>query len=501
MEQEQDAKKGLRGLVVRVLVWAAPFVGMSVLKMLQVLTPTGLGRVGGIVMFAAGQALGGRSIVHLKSHYRDWPLSADWTPKCRRRLRRIFVADLLVVLGCSAAGVYFCLSPDNALELPVFAIISTAVLILGIVTIKLLDHGGPPRGCEVVGWCRIVKALRAAAEVAGSIPGVTAIDKKLWDDKTELRTLSGLIVVVWLVLLASAGAQAVPLAPSVIKDLNAGTPKATTTSGIHIAGTLGPKSKLRAERRVSAAAVQPPTAEELCGPHAVPGAGAPKLEAKAINKVWARLGQPATGCSTKARRVPGTKSTFVVPGYCGRQFWSLGVVSPEGASVLLEQSARVARHLLAKGTFRFASKRHDLGRGDFYVLDAARGNYVLVREQKTDGRGGLEERVLSCLEVEPAKERYVVLPPAMAALWLRLEAKLEEPLWPTVDLSHPDSNDSYFTFQRGSDDPTTVATGVCSAPGDCQLLADGLDWHGPASPVKRAVTVSRIIHPYGDRSG
>lgn len=484
----RESKRGHGRTVARGFASGVPLAGFGALRYLQILSSNGLGRAAGILLMASGVLLAGRFVVHLRSRYWTWPLLGKWTLRRRMELRWIIVGEVMLIVACLGAGAYFVVAPDNAIQLPAFVVLSVAIFLLGIATIHVIDDGGPPRGSEVVGFCRVVRLLRRIAGYARSIPFVGYVDKKLWDDRTEKTALSGLVAVIVVSVALAAAAQAFAVAPSIVKWLNAPSEVRARSRGIKIKSTLGSASKRRAEHRVSTADQLPPTAEELCGAQ-VPGRGAPELEAKALRPVWEELGQPATGCSTVARRVPGTASTYVVPGYCGRQFWSLGIVSPAGATVLLEPAARVAKQLLARGVFRFSSERRDVGNGDFYILDTTAGKYVLIRDQKTDGGGGITKPPLSCLEVKRGKEGYVVLPPAMAELWLRLEG-LRGPVWPAVDASRVKSGEQFFSFvaEHGQ---RTVASGRCLAPTSCELRAGSLHWERSTGDSE-AVTVTRI---------
>lgn len=131
------------------------------------------------------------------------------------------------------------------------------------------------------------------------------------------------------------------------------------------------------------------------------------------------------GCPTRARPTGG--GAYLIDGERQGEFWSMAVASPQyPAAVLLEPAAKSARWIAPSRSW-WGPPREDIGAGDFHVLFTAIGPCVMVREEKTDGEGGLESPPERCYEVEPARSRYTVLSPGAAELWIRFNKSPQRP--------------------------------------------------------------------------
>jgi len=142
--------------------------------------------------------------------------------------------------------------------------------------------------------------------------------------------------------------------------------------------------------------------------------------------------------------------------------------------VLLEDAAAAADSIAEHYELEGASERIDVGGGDFHLLFTSVGPYLLIRGQKTDGEGGLQGTPETCGEIEPGGERYAVLPPGMAGLWISFSRE--------VAASWPKRTDGEFVFEGMAHEE--IASGSCSGPLHCHLTGSGITIESSADSIQ-----------------
>jgi hypothetical protein len=475
-----------------VLTLALAVAGAFGAKMAAAFTIAALEEAEAIIYICAGVILAGRWGVHVKIGYLWWEgvRSEGWTAGKRRYLRRLTVAGGLLSLCLIAVGYFFYVHRTGWVQLVVTAALALLVGLLMTETMRLIDNpGGPPRGSDVIEECRPVRWFLRSARYWERLWGVKhairfIVDKLPTDHMSRLAMM---IVVALLVALAFQG-TAVGLRLGGVKD-----PAPHHKSE----GAKGEAAHERVERQQWATDATDPAEIEptlvTCRRDISPGDGAPEPLKRELRGAWNDIG-PAIGCPTRARPT-GSGGAYAIYGQCAGRYWSLDVASRRyGAAVLLDPAAEPARAIAASEGLSGASPRRTLGEGDFQLLHTPVGPYVLIRQGKTDGNGGLEGPPDDCAEVKRAKARYSVLPPGIAELWIRFNEEAMR-AWPDRDTSWLDDDLTHFTFHNYGG--TTVARTFCESAIVCELNARGIHMTSSAAGV-RTVTVRRVLE-FGPR--
>jgi hypothetical protein len=473
---------------------ALPTLVLTILRMVDVTSSPALGRVASLLMVGVGVLAGGRVLVHLRDRYWQWQGAPDreWTVRDRHALNGFVVVDSLVALVLIGCGAWFFMQPDNWLELGLFTVLALATIVASVETVGLAAKGGLPRGSETIGNCFAVRWVRKATKAFYPLPRVRRIDVFVWETRTHVTRVSGLVIVIVLLLLGGALSQAVAVAPQVKHYLSQplrpkqGGQDSGSIGAPSLAQAAPPPARPRIPLQSGVAttitqpgprlAAPPPTYDQLCGTALSPGDGAPPQEAAALKQAWFQLGGAVAACAERAQLVTGSSNVYYALGQCDGRPRSIGVVGPDQAAVmLLDEPAALARRMALEGTLRGASARTPIGDGDFQIVDTVAGSYVVIRRQVTDGHGGLRGVPERCADIQSsAAAEYVTVPPALVGLWLQL-GRLGRPTWPAIDPARSAMGDTAFDFYA-SDSVEPVATGSCSSPTSCQLRADGIVW-------------------------
>jgi hypothetical protein len=197
----------------------------------------------------------------------------------------------------------------------------------------------------------------------------------------------------------------------------------------------------------------------------------PATLARALRSLWygpGTFGTQIAGCPGRTQFVSGRRAAIAV-GLDPRSMapLSLGVAGPSGAGLLLGEAASIARTLFSREGALGASKRIDVEDGDLYLLYTHGGTILLIRRDLTN--------------------RYIVLPPPVAAYWHELVKERGEWLWPQPPTA---GEGQVFTFASDESDHV-AATARCFSPDNCE--SDTSNMHVLLTPSK--FTLAQIL-PY-----
>lgn len=473
------------------------------LRIADVVATPGLTRIGALTMITAGVLIVGSNTIHIGGGYcqHDSDL-ADWTANKRRWLTGLVAASLITGLALIGAGaVFFFAEPHPWRQFLTASVAIPVVWAIYSYSLELAQQGGLDRGTELVRSWTIVKCLRRKTRQMLSVPGIKHIDGLLWVWKTPPSEFSSLAIAILASLLFVFATSGIAVSPEVLDYLSRshGSAEDKTTEGKNGNTWTGPKGagtrrvsgkrtsngsatgKANAKRSsvsgYTGSATKKPTYEDLCRLAAVePGDEIPGAERSEINGVWHAVGAPTAGCAQRAEHVSGTQDVYAVRGLCNGEFRALGVVSPQHpAAILLDRPALFAREMLNTGKLRGASARVRIGHGDFQIIYTTDGPHMFIRQQTTDGDGGLGSAPARCEDVKPGGGRYVELAPALVTLWLRLGA-LRSRTWPARDISRDTETRRAYSFYSDTGDRETVAHAYCTStpPQSCELRANAL---------------------------
>jgi hypothetical protein len=467
----------------------------ALLREFGVVSHEELARTGAVTMGIVGAIYGARAYVHVRIGYVRRPGAATTAVEAgkRRGLATLVVVDAVLAVALMAVADWFFFNPNNWTELGTVVVVIAAVALSSDCTIRLADALGLPRGSEVVENCDSVRWLREFAEHFGSVPGVLKLDS-LWGLRTLPHRVSGLVIVLLVLLAGVALGQGVAVLPAV-KDYLSRPATIQIPRKDESESATGIGAKIKSSTRSRSLAGDPSSLpryrrsyEELCGGAITPGEIAPGHLNRELESVWEEFGGVVAGCAERTRLVPGSSGVYYVAGQCAGEFRSLAVSGPmHGAEMLLNQPAVLARSLALDGKLRGASPRLPIGpggSGDFQIVYTTEGSYVAIREQETDGHGGPAREPLNCEELTPALAPYVVVPPALAALWIKFEELERAPVWPSQNSSDATTAGQLFSFDSADEERTTVASASCVSPTVCKVTSGDLTLRSSQAPAE-----------------
>ncbi len=478
-QQQSGAQKPDRAILVALLIALAAAAFGSITLWFLGRSLAEIEALAALMLLCCGLLFDLRWGVHVRLKYLWFRGKAaqGWTKEKRRRLCALTLVNISLSVATTAAGTNYLLSPGRYWQIGVT--LGLLVLLTAVVeaTRRVIEVGGPSCGADVIENCRPVRWFLGPERTWNGKWGVDA-----WVGKaTNLipvgrRSKAAVVLVVGLVF--SFLTQSGVVVGRVIK----GTDRDSTNN--HAAQSKYSGGSISRPQTGEAPAAGASPATDPCQGAVTPGEGAPEPLKAQIRRAWEEKA-PASGCAGRAH--PNASGTaYIVKGSCLGQAWSLAIGSWEGgAAVLLEDAASAARSIAEHHELDGASERIDLGGGDFHLVFTPIGPYLLIREQKTDGNGGLEGTPLTCAEIEPGKEQYVVLPPGMAELWVRFGRE--------VAVSWPE-----WTGQRGREfvfrglAREELAAGSCSSPVRCRVEGLGREMESSAVGVQD-VTVLAVL--------
>ncbi len=483
--EDPDLPPNGRQRVLTVLGAVAAGISGAIATWLFTLSLREVEVVGALLMLLCGLTLDVRWVIHLKLGYLSWRGTRGhlWGDRERGLLSRLTVIDGGLGLALSAVGFYFFRNPGGLLQLGALVVLMMLVYVVIEATRRVIQGpGGPPPGSDVIENCRPVRYVLNPERIWN---GKWGLDTIFWlvAEKAPVGHRNKAAVLLIFVLALSTATQVVALVGR------------TATDGhqAKVAGRRGESHRLAESDHTTTPEVEPisdgeRTYEENCGTEVAPGDGIPEPLSRQQQIIWEEL-SPADGCAMRARRI-ADGSTYLTTGQCQGVFWSLGIASGDAAAVLIEDAAVAARRISQSQELLGASQRHDIDAGDFHLVYTPAGPFLLIREQKTDGNGGPKSRPESCTEIKPGKERYTVVPPGMAELWLRFNEEGIVPSWPFTDAGSLSNGRRYFTFRGPAQ--SKLAWGSCVSPIECEVESDRGRMVSTANGV-RSVTVKRIL--------
>lgn len=417
--------------------------------------------------------------VHVRLRYLWFrgKVSEGWSKQKQRRLCALTLVNISLSVAATAAGLTYLLSPGSYWQCGVTLVLLVMLTAVVEATRRVIEVGGPKCGADVIENCRPVRWFLDPERTWNGKWGVDAwVGKATNVIPVGRRSKTAVVLVVGLAfsLLTQSGV----VVGRVIKGSDHGPPNNHETHKKHEAGSIS--------RRQTGEDPAPgtETAADPCQGAVTPGAGAPEPLKAQIRRAWEEKA-PASGCAGRAH--PNTSRTaYIVKGSCFDEPWSLAISSWErGTAILLEDAATAANSIAEHHELDGASERIDLGGGDFHLVFTPIGPYLLIREQKTDGNGGLEGTPETCAEIEPGKEHYVVLPPGMAELWIRFSREVAVS-WPELT----GLRGREFVFKGLAHEE--LAVGSCSSPVRCRVEGLGRKMESSAAGVQD-VTVLAVL--------
>lgn len=445
--------------------------------------------LGAFGMCACALALDVRWVIHVRLGYLNWWGRGEhrWRANRREKLRNLTIGEGVLALVLTVTGVYFFANPGGVLQL-LAAIVFLVLIFLGVEeTRKLIRRpGGPPPGSDMIENCRPVEWMLHPDRIWngkwGLDSGFEWISRQV---PVGHRNKAAALLVVGMVLSTSTQAAAL-IGRQASRDEGGNQKSREEGRASRSHSDEAPPLPVEAESTLESSEER--TYEDNCGTEIVPGDGAPEPLARQLRVAWEEL-SPADGCAMRARAL-ASGSVYVAEGHCQGRFWSLGIASWRyPAAVLIEDAARAAKEILSDEEILGASPRVDVATGDFHLLFTAAGPYLLVRGQKTDGNGGPASKPESCAEIETGGEKYLMLTPGMAELWLRLNEASLLPVWPT-EVGEVDEGRQEFSFH--SQGGMEVASGACLTATACSARTENGELVSSSEGV-RGTTVRRIV--------
>lgn len=478
-QQQLGAQKPDRAILVTLVIALTAAAFGSIMLWFLGRSLTEIEALAALMLLCCGLLFDLRWGVHMRLKY-FWfrgKAAEGWTKEKQWRLCALTLANISLSVAATAAGLTYLLGPGRYWQIGIT--LGLLVLLTAVVeaTRRVIEVGGPKCGADVIENCRPVQWFLGPERTWNGKWGVDA-----WVGRgTNLlpvgrRSKAAVVLVVGLVL--SLLTQSGVVVGRVIKGADRDPANNHPAHRKHSVGSIS----RRQTGDVPAAGAS--SAGDPCLGAVTPGEGAPEPLKAQIRRAWEEKA-PASGCAGRAH--PNASGTaYIVKGSCFGQPWSLAIGSWErGAAVMLEDAASAARSIAEHHELDGASERIDLGGGDFHLVFTPIGPYLLIREQKTDGNGGLEGTPLTCAEIEPGMEHYVVLPPGMAELWIRFSREAAVS-WP----AETGQRGREFVFKGLAHEE--LAMGSCSSPVRCRVEGLGREMESSATGVQD-VTVLAVL--------
>ena len=162
--------------------------------------------------------------------------------------------------------------------------------------------------------------------------------------------------------------------------------------------------------------------------------------------------------------------------------------APIHIAVLLEPAASPAREISDRDPIVGASSRRSLGAGDFQLIYTRSGPFVLVREQKTDGKGGLERAPQWCARHRAGAGKVQRSASGNGRTLASLQRIARGSVAPQRAVVARERKGADALFNYGG---VKVAEMSCISLSACELRAPGIQMSSSSLGVK-TVTVARI---------
>jgi hypothetical protein len=420
------------------------------------------------VLTATAVFFAARFVTHLELGYWKWQVGlARW-------MSVMMIFEGLIALAFLAAGpcLYFEVGQPSPHQLSVeeFAIaggLLVIVLVHTLIVSWLAEQLGLERGSENAKHCLIVRILRGA----GLRLNLTPVVKRL-ERTTAANSLS--VIALWILIsLGSVALANTPaVGPAVLDSFTAeSSPKAES---------LG--TEKRRFRFVTS-----------CGPQYDVkdfGRGLPLTIRSELFAQWfgheRGLGEILGGCINRAHEVR-TTGVWVAAGTCHGVFRSVSVATPTGSgAILLWAPGRFALSEAESGSLLEATAHVLIGSGDMYTVATTYGTNVFVREELSNGNGGLKGIPHACDQIKEDPVQFVRVPPALTRLWLHQMEINGHWLWPAHKVGQPANQ---FVFRSEHDDTLRI-TAECKTQILCVMNVSGAQ---SDSTGRGPVSVERLM--------
>ena len=453
--QSGGGPPGLKRSFLKIVVVPAVSLAFSGLAHVCVKAPEGLvARLLAPVIALFAVLFAARFVAHLELGY--W----EWTTPLHRVMCGLTIFEGLIALAFLMTGPYlfFRVGIPSAHRLSVLEFDSAGILLLVImiqclVVSWLAEELGLERGSENAKHCRIVKILKGGAQRLGLERLV-----KVCERTTPANHVSVLVMWTLASLCSVVLANSPSVAPTAYRYLE-GESNADQGAG---AQTPTPHSR---EYFGYPAHCGPPGAESDLGT-AVPE----ELRAELYAQWFARgrgLGENFAGCINPAHEV-GTTGVWVAAGTCEGIFRSLAVATPKGrGAILLWGPGRFAMEEAEAGTLLGATPHVFLGSGDMYSITTTWGTSIFLREELSDGNGGLKGKPRSCAAIKEDPVSFIRVPPALTRLWLSQMELEKHWLWPNLEPGQ--QSDDHFVFHDLDPNDTRRIVAHCETETGCVL--------------------------------
>lgn len=489
-KKDRDEASGVRvALISAAAAVVAAILGVCLAKLLD-LSIHEVEELTALTLLVYGLGLILRWGIHLRLNYLNFGgrPGKKWDAGRRRKLTYLTVADGSLALTLTVVGWYFFTQPGHLLQLGVTVVMLVAIWWEIEATRETIEVDGPPCGADVIERCAPFRMLLDPRRIWNGKWGIDS----LWEFVTAKIPVGHRSKVAVFVIVALAGSAVTQAGAMLARRVSDGSDQTPGNSRHHGHGQTGKP----AEPQESVGALPEPSGTrsyvDNCGAEVVPGDGAPEPLRGEIKRAWEEE-SPADGCAQLAQKDRSGRA-FLVPGECRGRRSSLGIVSWEyGAAILLENAALAAREVAAEAEIDGASARADIANGDFQLIYTPEGPYLLIRDQKTDGHGGLSEAPVTCAEIVPGKETYQVLTPGMAELLLRFNRGVEH-AWPASVDRGPGGG---FDLVSAEGDDRVLAHAVCPSRTECRVQDSGIELAAIPADIDE-VTVP-AIQEYGPR--
>jgi len=457
----------------------------GLLQVLASVTGVSTPRVRALVIVALGCLWACRFLTHLGLNYWTWQPWRQEQRLARALLDLLVVADAAVVLGMTAVGVWTFLDPVGGhVQSILAATCAVCLLVVALGTVDAAVSLGLPRASEAGADLPIVHFIRRLLGHATEVPGLGFLSR-VWGTITPVDKVSGFTnwILVGLVTVPTVGTipHLYPLFPS--RTVEAGSTARTSPPASPL---KDPPSSITTVvvSRVTTVSVPSDIPDSdgsytaQCGTQVTPGEGAPEPQKAGLASLWVGgpgrdgAGAVQAGCAQLARPVADHPGVYYALGVCEGEIRSLGVASLDRRAELLYQEAAVfAKNLAQAGQLLGASERTRAGNGDFQVVYAEPGSFVMIRARTSAGQVTPDPELAPCARVKDENVKYVVVPPGLVGPWFDLVRDRGQWIWPTYDRSVHATGD--FVFRADDGAGTVIAHGSCTNLVLCSVTSRG----------------------------
>ena len=415
------------------------------------------------------------------NHVIAWKLrrkpDSDADPRdllCLDRLLWLQLSVVLVWLGCGTA---LALHPHATVPLLPFRVPWLSVLLLSLAPCVLVTVVATSAKAKRAGLGFITEAVRSSAPARFLEGLIVPLERVLmlkplreWLQGEEAGLVSGfsIFLISTLLFFGAESLYGIPMA----RGLRAGAEVLLRR------GEDGPSQ---------------PTYEELCPGGIEPGQPAHRPWSMSLYSLWlgeSGAGAIEAGCARPAHPIKGHPRIWMAEGSCEGSVRSLGVsVLGRPPSLLYQQAARFALAKAREGTLLGASPREDLRGGDFYLVEAESGPYVLIRSQKAIGSATSSSAPRRCEDYISDNYPYTIVPPGLIRIWLRISHA--ELVWPVLDGDNGGEVQD-FAF-LGADNGALVGHAECTSTATCTASFNGRVFTTPSSSNLSVESILRVV--------